>query len=36
MFFYACLFEHLQTQTFLDYDPMDYLALWKSNDEDTE
>lgn len=36
MFFYACLFEHLQTQTFLDYDPMDYLARWKSNDEDAE
>jgi hypothetical protein len=36
MLFYACLFEHLQTQTFLDYDPMDYLALWKSNNEDTE
>ena len=35
MFFYACLFEHLQTQTFFDYDPMDYLALWKSNNEDT-
>jgi hypothetical protein len=34
MFFYACLFEHLQTQTFLDYDPMDYLALWKSDREE--
>lgn len=36
MFFYACLFEHLQTQTFYDYDPMDYLARWKSSAEDTE
>jgi len=32
MFFYACLFEHLQTQTFYDYDPMDYIARWKGDD----
>jgi hypothetical protein len=36
MFFYACLFEHLKKQTFYDYDPMDCLARWKSNDEETE
>ena len=32
MFFYACFSDHLRTQRFLDYDPMDYVALWKKNE----